>query len=194
MIRRTLLALALVLACTPGFSQVATGIYNYGSFDTLGFDTVDLGSLNVHFAIPVVNKSGRGLAFQYSLVYDGLVWSPSSSSGSGVWAPSSSFGLHGQLGEGFLGSLSYLQRLIKCYGQQGQGGGFTWEPIYSNYVYSDGFGVSHFFPYQYNQCSNVISGKGPSPDGSGLFLLWRIICNFSGWKVHQSPSKYGGNG
>src|SRR5882757_10443539 len=71
MMRKTLLVLALVFTALPGVSQVATGLYPYGSFDNFGFDSIDRGSLNVHFSIPVISKSGRGLPFEYSLIYDG---------------------------------------------------------------------------------------------------------------------------
>jgi hypothetical protein len=33
-------------------AQGQTGLYPNGSFDNVGFDTIDRGSLNVHFAIP----------------------------------------------------------------------------------------------------------------------------------------------
>ena len=62
-------------------AQAQTGLYPYGSFDNVGFDTIDRGSLNVHFDIPVVTKPGRGIGFSYRLVYDGLVWSPADASG-----------------------------------------------------------------------------------------------------------------
>ena len=95
MIRKIIFAFAAYLCALPALSQVATGLYNFGAFDNLGFDTVDRGSLNVHFSIPILNKAGRGLPFQYTLVYDGLIWSPVSSGGSVLWSPDASFGLHG---------------------------------------------------------------------------------------------------
>ena len=71
-----MLCLSLGLGVAPLAAQVQTGLYPYGSFDNVGFDSIDRGSLNVHFSIPVVSKPGRGLGFSYQLVYDGLVWSP----------------------------------------------------------------------------------------------------------------------
>jgi hypothetical protein len=105
--KKIVLALLLGSAVLPSLGQTQTGLYPYGSFDSPGPDTIDRGSLNVHFSIPVVTKQGRGLPFQYQLVYDSLVWSPVSSAGSQVWTPATDWGLHGQLNEGFEGYLSY---------------------------------------------------------------------------------------
>jgi hypothetical protein len=44
-------------------AQVATGTTAFGSFGGGPFDTVNLGNLNVHFAVPILNKSGRGTSF-----------------------------------------------------------------------------------------------------------------------------------
>ena len=60
---------SLALAQAPGI-----GLYTFGSFDSRGFDTINLGNLNTHFEIPIIVKQGRGLNFNYSIVYDGLVW------------------------------------------------------------------------------------------------------------------------
>ncbi|MGA7630598.1 MAG: hypothetical protein WCB11_07510, partial [Terriglobales bacterium] len=58
------LAAMFIIAGTGVLSgQVATGTPPFGSFGGGPFDTVNLGNLNVHFAIPVLNKAGRGLPF-----------------------------------------------------------------------------------------------------------------------------------
>src|SRR6266536_2128197 len=44
------------------------------------FDSVNEGSLNVHFAIPVLHKAGRGIPFAYDLIYDSSLWAPVKSS------------------------------------------------------------------------------------------------------------------
>ena len=41
--------------------QVATGTYPYGTYDTPGIDTINVANLNVHLAIPVLHKTGKGL-------------------------------------------------------------------------------------------------------------------------------------
>ena len=120
-----------------------TGLYPYGSFDNVGFDTIDRGSLNVHFAIPVVNKAGRGLGFSYQLVYDGLVWSPVECPGVPRWTPLTGFGLHGQLNDGLVGYISYSQTTIKCYQQ---GGGVSLGITSTSTMFTTTrFGASHAF-------------------------------------------------
>src|SRR5580692_2855933 len=70
-----------------------TGLYGSGPFDALGFDTINRGNLNVHLSIPIFSKPGRGgTNFTYSLVYEGLVWSPQSASGASVWTPAPGWG------------------------------------------------------------------------------------------------------
>ena len=59
-------ALLLNLLASLGVAQVATGTPPYGSFGGGPFDTVNLGNLNVHFAIPVIHKAGRGMPFNCS--------------------------------------------------------------------------------------------------------------------------------
>ncbi len=80
-----LLALLTTFAASS-FAQVSTGIPPFGSFGGGPFDTVNLGNLNVHFAIPILNKAGRGAPFSYSLGYDSSVWAPVTSSGVTSWA------------------------------------------------------------------------------------------------------------
>ncbi len=167
MIRKIIFAFAAYLCALPALSQVATGLYNFGAFDNLGFDTVDRGSLNVHFSIPILNKAGRGLPFQYTLVYDGLIWSPVSSGGSVLWSPDASFGLHGYLfNEGFKGYLSYDYTTKRCT-QDGSNG---LDPRYFGYVYHDQFGVNHSFTYTDDTCTGTTTGSTSANDGSGYTL------------------------
>jgi hypothetical protein len=55
-LKKIVLSVLLVLAALPAAAQVQTGLYPYGSFDAPGADSIDRGSLNVHFSVPVVNK------------------------------------------------------------------------------------------------------------------------------------------
>lgn len=56
-------------------AQVATGTPPFGSFSG-GPDVVNNANLNVHLAIPVMNKAGRGMPFYYILTNDSSVWYP----------------------------------------------------------------------------------------------------------------------
>jgi hypothetical protein len=50
--------------------SLGTGLYGFGSFDSRGFDTINLGNLNAHITIPIFHKTGRGIPFAYDLTYD----------------------------------------------------------------------------------------------------------------------------
>ena len=88
--RLVLFVLLIVSMCAK--SQVATGIYSFGSFDNRGFDSINLGNLNAHFSIPIFAKTGRGGSnFRYNLVYDSSVWTPVNLGSSYAWQPSATW-------------------------------------------------------------------------------------------------------
>jgi len=163
-------------------AHAQTGLYPYGSFDNVGFDTIDRGSLNVHFAIPVVTKAGRGIGFSYQLVYDGLVWSPVNASGVATWTPSPGFGLRGELNEGLVGYISYFSQQIKCFPPDG--GSWYWDYTDRNYVYNDQFGVSHPFAYSYNDCTGTTTGSGVGTDGSGFSFDGNVVTSPDGKTIN----------
>jgi hypothetical protein len=92
LLRKIISALVFIIAIQSAFGQVATGIYPYGTFDNKGFDTINVGNLNVHFGIPILNKAGRGMNFRYNLFFDNSVWFPVTVNGTMIWQPSSTFG------------------------------------------------------------------------------------------------------
>jgi RHS repeat-associated protein len=160
----------IFLARVCSFAQnPGTGNYPYSHPDSFGFDSINPGNLNIHFEIPIVSKPGRGRPFQYSLEFDGLVWSPSSADGSNAWTPDPSFGIHGHLlNDGYKGYLSYSSISRKCFDDPDNPGRWDWLPVVSNYVYHDEFGVDHPFNYYQNFCTNVYTGDGSTSDGSGF--------------------------
>src|SRR5713226_7584558 len=91
MIRTVARAASLLLVSLIGSGlcsgQVQSGTPPFASFGGGPFDIVNLGNLNVHFSVPILHKSGRGVPFAYDLGYDTSVWSPVSSSGSLSWQP-----------------------------------------------------------------------------------------------------------
>src|SRR6266702_4473051 len=98
MLRFRLLSALFLIALSIGKLHAqapGTGLYAFGSFDSRGFDTINLGSLNIHFNIPVVNKGGRGLSFYYNLNYDNSFWYLSTVNGTRVWTPGVNFGWGG---------------------------------------------------------------------------------------------------
>src|SRR5207244_459561 len=82
------LALTLLLAHAALSWQVSYGLQPFGSFSGGPFDIVNNQDLNVHFAIPVLNKAGRGLPFNYSDGYDSTIWSIQHS----AWTPANQWG------------------------------------------------------------------------------------------------------
>jgi len=158
-----------LLSASVVMGQVATGTYPYGTFDSPGLDTINVGNLNVHLSIPVLNKAGRGLTFYYNLSFDSSVWYPATTSGSQSWVPAQSFGWSGQT-DGPLGYVTYGIMTAQC---QGDSGRETYQ-FRSNYVYVDSFGRTHTFPLSIligadpQGCSGLNrSGTATALDGSG---------------------------
>jgi hypothetical protein len=82
----TAAALATVfISCAASAQTVGTGAYPFASFDSPGFDSINLGNLNTTFAIPITQKAGRGLPFSYALQYEGLIWTPVASGSTTTW-------------------------------------------------------------------------------------------------------------
>jgi RHS repeat-associated protein len=168
------LSLFTILVVLSGFSaaQVATGTPAFNSFGGGPFDTVNLGNLNVHFAVPILHKAGRGLPFAYDLSYDSSVWTPVGSSGSQSWQPAANWGWQSPYGGA--GYMSATPTVIFCQDSMGHNDGTT---VYvSGFAYHDPWGITHPFNGQlvtYNpMCTgtNITSFTATATDGSGLIL------------------------
>ena len=179
---RVLLAFLCLAFTTTGYAQyVGTGLYALGSFDHRGFDTINLGTLNTHFEIPMVTKKGRGLDFVYTLEYDGLIWAPVTSNGIVSWMPDTTWGFRGQLAGGVVGYITYAALQLQCGEPAPQQPGHP-APLpptnirFSNYVYHDPLGATHAFKYtRQTACSDgsspaSTSGDGSTSDSSGYSL------------------------
>jgi YD repeat-containing protein len=135
--------LSIVGSAAGQLGQVKTGIPPFNSFGGGPFDTINLGNLNVHFAVPIVHKAGRGIPFDYDLTYDNSVWYPVGSSGNQVWTPVTAYGWQG-LSPAGAESITYT--LTNASGNCGPEGQNTWQSWeYSNFVYKDKLGVNHSF-------------------------------------------------
>src|SRR5579863_1943488 len=88
------LALGMFLLSISVPAQVATGTPPYGTFSN-GPDVINIGNLNAHWTIPVLNKAGRGQNFTYNITYDSSVWYPVGSSGEQSWQPVAGWGWQG---------------------------------------------------------------------------------------------------
>jgi hypothetical protein len=150
----------------------ATGLYQWGSFDNRGFDTINVGNLNVHFEIPIVNKPGRGQGFDYRIVYEGLIWSPSNANGSGTWVPDADWGFRGQLNGGLVGYLTFNSGRTGCPRPPNYSGPVPGN-LTNNFAYHDPYGGTHRFVLSIKSCpmtdedEGTITGNGSSSDGSG---------------------------
>jgi len=138
-----LASMVIALATTSLSGQTATGIYQYGTFDNLEDGTVNVGNLNVHLRVPVINKPGRGgLNFTYSLAYDSSIWSVGSSGGSAVWSPNATWGWN-YVTLPVLGSLSYGLKTMRCFNSDT--GSWVNYQVTQNYLYIDSSGIRHRF-------------------------------------------------
>ena len=130
-----ILVLALVAAATAQ-AQLITGMPPFGSFSG-GPDIVNNANLNVHLAIPVVSKGGRGMQFNYVFNYDSSVWL-----NSGMWYPASKWGWKG-ITEVETGYVSYNTTVRSCFSAI-EFKWYYWND-YANWVYHDPQGMSHTF-------------------------------------------------
>jgi len=156
----------LIVASTVVTGQVAKGTPAFGSYGGGPFDIVNLGNLNVRFAIPILHKAGRGLPFAYDLSYDSSVWTPTSVNGVMTWVPDSNWGWRGWT-EAQVGWISYVKHRGGSCGA-GNGIWFYWD----TYVYHDKLGIGH--PYSgiaSTDCNGNFTGFSMlANDGSGYTL------------------------
>ena len=139
----SLISTVFVCVCISGAQvQVAIGTPPFSSLGGGPFDVVNLGNLNVHFAVPVIHKAGRGMSFDYDLSYDGSIWTPVTSSGTTSWQPDSNWGWKGQ-SEASLGYVVQSSKLTSCRWFDGRLWHTTYYTIWTTSGYSDPFGVFH---------------------------------------------------
>jgi hypothetical protein len=167
-IHTVVLLAAFALLSGASFGQVATGTPPFGSFGGGPFDTINLGNLNVHFAVPVLNKAGRGTSFHYSLGYDSSVWYPVTSNGVTSWTYLSNWGWTAQ-SNALGGSVTEQTFTATCVDPGPPR--VTYHPTGTKVVsFTDPLGVAHrtFLLLDPCQTGNVFSGT--TTDGSGSLL------------------------
>ena len=202
-IREISLSLTFAATATLALGQVTTGQYPYGTFDSPGVDTINVGNLNVHLTIPVLNKPGRGLPFQANLAYDSSVYYPAPVGSSKTWTPTLQFpGWMNETGLIF-GSFSYssIGTQTESYVAYQENGQYVNIPVfcyyteYTSWVFTDTKGAQHPFSgytLQYNgQSSSPVpftcgsdspGGSGSAIDGSGYQLT---LSNYTTASVSQ---------
>ena len=140
--RLWVLTLTLFAVCTSAIGQVQTGTPQFGTFSS-GPDVINIGNLNLHLSIPVLNKQGRaGLNLTNTLNYDSSVWYPVSINGQMAWQPVYGWGWQG------LYQPSYITyKTTTSSGSCGQQGQYSWQSwTFTNLTYFEQNGVSHAFP------------------------------------------------
>src|SRR5579872_597474 len=146
--KRSIFAILFLLCAVTAaaIAQTPTGNPPFSSVGGGPFDQIDLSNLNVHFAIPIFHKAGRGLPFDYAMSYDSSVWTPPSVNGTSSWQPvNSNWGWRGQ-SEALVGYVSYhITTVLACYTYTDGGKvkipNYMAETIYTGY--SDPGGVIH---------------------------------------------------
>ena len=137
----TFMFIVLSAMSSSSRAQVTTGVPAFSSLGGGTFDRVNNSNLNVLFQIPVVNKAGRGLPFNYALAYNSSILTPVGASGSQAWTPSSNWGW-GAATSAATGYVTLTSYLASCYSNGYQV--YFW--VYSNWTYVDPSGAGHYFP------------------------------------------------
>ncbi len=189
--------LLLCLLCAPlASSQAVTGTYPFGTYDSKGIDSINIGNLNAHITIPIVQRAGRGMPFSYALAYDSSVWQIAWSGGSEYWEPVQNWGWLGQTVVD-TGYLSYSMQTYVCDWPPPKRGSYY---VYSNWVYHDAYGGSHTFAGAYMEydptgCDSTVTGfTAQTSDDAALTLTTsslhgnpaggsNILTNPSGLKI-----------
>lgn len=165
-----LIVLFILVCSTQSFAQVATGTPPFGSFSGSATDVVNNADLNIHFAVPVMSKPGRGIPFSYMLSYDSSVWYPVGVSGSQTWQSVPNWGWRGKT-EMATGYITYSTGQTRCHDLDT--GGWIYQNYYNKWVYHDPFGVSHNFGgflVSDGACGGATSGTKTAIDGSGYTI------------------------
>jgi RHS repeat-associated protein len=171
---RLIRSLCVLTLCSSslGMAQTfGTGLYAFGSFESRGLDSINLGNLNAHMVIPIFHKAGRGVPLDYDLTYDSLVWQPVSALGVPGWTPVQNFGWLAQTVV-MTGYVSYRTHNYVCDWPLPKHGNYI---IYDTWVYHDASGAAHSFigqlEYDPTGCdTTTTSFTSQSSDGSGLTL------------------------
>ena len=147
-------SVVLILMLISGVSagQVVLGIAPFNSYGGGPFDSINLGNLNAHFCVPIIQKAGRGMPFTYNLCYDSSMWQVVNSGGTQSWLPitkagnfNSYWGWQG-LGPVFSPYVSYTISYLSGMCADGQGHLYPWQQWnYGGYTFYDQYGGARGF-------------------------------------------------
>lgn len=184
------LLLFVVLTSGVVSAQTQAALPPFSSWGGGPFDSVNLGNLDVHFTIPVLHKAGRGMPFSYDISYDGLVWSPVTSSGITQWQPASAFGWSNISNAGAGGYINYSVT--------NSGGSCPINPPYTfgtytqaeyyGFVYHDPAGFSHPIPYDTYYITQNSGCTSPQPGPQPTTPAPVMATDGSGYTMYATPS------
>jgi len=187
---------ALLAASGVSFAQVATGTPPFATLDGGPFDVINVGNLNVHLTIPILNKAGRGQNFVYNLAYDTSVWQPVSVSGVNYWQPVTPNGIPGWSGLSgsslmYTGNITYnaIGPVVyqPCVNGQGHIYAYVYQMLYNTFYWTDpNTNTQHFFPIQYTYIMANSCGVTPGPVG-GTGTLTAFAADGSGYVMYITP-------
>lgn len=153
---------------TAGQTGSPTGTPPFASYSG-GPDIINNGDLNVHYRIPIRQKTGRGINFSYSLNYDSTVWQPVYSNGTTSWVPALNWGWSSGLDSGgnqyLLYAMTYTSGLC---GSSGNPIAYS-EWTFNNFVFYDSLGNPHYFlnlAATYVEVSKPNGAGCPTPVGA----------------------------
>jgi hypothetical protein len=165
------LAAGILISSTICSAQVATGTPPFSSIGGGPVDAVNLANLNAHLSVPVINRTGRGIPFGYTLTYDSSVWYPVTSGSTTSWQPVNywGWGVQTAVATGYI--TAYMTH-ANCYTNRMPTGEVQ---TYSNWEYIDQFAVIHAFSgstfFKTGSCgSGGTSLNAVATDGSGYTL------------------------
>ncbi len=164
-----LLGVAFAFAPCLSRAQTPTGTPPFGSFGG-GPDIINLANLNAHFTIPILQKSGRGLNFDPSILYDTSIWRTLTSGSTTTWTPVDAVNWGWSGSDVLIGPVrsSITVKFISCTGHTG-----VLSATYTNWAYYDGLGTPHPFPgtsQQSNACLPTTGFTSTATDGSGYTI------------------------
>jgi RHS repeat-associated protein len=158
-----------LLALTPCITAIAraqapTGIPPFGTFSKDFVDTLNLGTLNEHFELPIRKTPGRGLGFQAALDFDTTLHLDTTSPSGAVWAGDSNPTFNTSTDGRLISTWSNVQCPYPS---------TSYTQHYTNFVFWDIHNTPHSFGNVNIDTANCLYGAqlwSPAVDGSNYFL------------------------
>src|SRR6266404_8016517 len=184
------LTLAVLTASADGQTQ-QTGLPQFGSLESEGFDVINHQNLNVGFSIPIMGNPGRGTPYSFTATYNSLIWVLDGTGSAWTWR---------LLGSGWnYGSLTGTTDWTHTWDMDCGIG--NREDIYTNFSYTESNGTVHPFGLYVVIGANCSQGTrtGYATDGSGFWidattLLQPVVYSPSGAKITTNGTITDANG